>query len=246
MWDKFTEVCVNGLELSKDGDGVTMIGDSVKSLANMLNADEIPLANPCACDRSDYCTHRLFCRHIIHNMFNTLMNSTKAGMDEWVICNMLATASAMIYLDRSTGDEFNENWDHFVDGDEVGKDECMHIKIWTQWKLAELGAPSVLVVQAGSENPSTKMAAIRFGTALLEVDLLSVCILCFCTGYPHLTHLTLSVHEKLSTYLSFYVCRLLSTFLFRSSLPVYLSGWQQSSARSVAESAQSRATHPSC
>ena len=168
MWQKFTKGCINDLELTEDEDDITILGDAVKTLALMLCADEVP-GSECKCD-PEKCSHRLLCRRVIHNMMDTLTHSgTIELMDAYLICNMLATARAMIYIDRSTtmGD-LDENWQHFIDDDEVGKDECMHIKLWSQWKLAELGASDALIVLAGCEDSSTIMASIRFGVTLLE------------------------------------------------------------------------------
>ena len=73
-------------------------------------------------------------------MFTTLTCSVDSTLiDEQLVCNMLSIARAIIYVDQSEGEELKTNLDNFLDNEELGKDECLHNKLWTQWKLAELG-----------------------------------------------------------------------------------------------------------
>ena len=86
------------------------------------------------------CQCSLSKRKIIHNMFTTLTCSVYSTLiDEQLVCNMLSIARAIIYVDQSEGGKLKTNLDNFLCNKELGKDECIHNKLWTQWKLAELG-----------------------------------------------------------------------------------------------------------
>ena len=103
----------------------------------------------------------------------------------WQVCNLVSIARAILHLYMSDSPELRDrNWRRFVSNEPVGKGDSLHVKQWSQvsvvssndylahvssqWILAELGAPNVLVTLAGYDGAKVKLANIRFGTSLLE------------------------------------------------------------------------------
>lgn len=113
---------------------------------------------------------RFSSRQIIHSMFRVLSsNNPILRQDTYFVCNLVNIMRAILHLNFSPSeDKLKKNWDRFVSNERIGKEKNMHIKQWSQWMLAELGAPKMLVALAAHDNPIIKLVNLQFGTRLLE------------------------------------------------------------------------------
>ena len=155
LWEVYIETLAVGMDLFElDSDSALWFGNGMKGLSAMLASEE-------------YIAKAVNPRQLLWSTFSVLSSSNESlHNDTPLICDLIHACRAVLYL-RGTP-SLNERgfaWDHFVSNTPLESDT--HITRWSQWVLAELGAPEVLSSLADSTEPSVKLANIRFGTALL-------------------------------------------------------------------------------
>lgn len=118
----------------------------------------------------DTISDRFSSRQIIYSMFRVLSSDNQIlRHDTYFVCNLVNILRAFLHLNLSPSEEkLKKNWARFVSNERIGKEKNMHVKQWSQWMLAELGAPKMLVALAAHDNPIIKLVNLQFGTRMLE------------------------------------------------------------------------------
>ena len=105
-------------------------------------------------------------RAVVWSMYQVFLSSS--DLSDETIASLLRVSRACVYFEAQADPEGKlreQNWLNFQED----KDPAMSLELmeWSQSKYAELGATRVLVKLCGHPNQAVRIAALRFGTALL-------------------------------------------------------------------------------
>ena len=155
LWKVYTETLAVSMDLFELADSETWCGSGMRDFSAMLSTEQCiaESINP---------------RQLLWSTFSVLSSSYEPLYnDPHLMLDLVHACRAVLYIRGADSlDKREVLWDKFVSGKTLSESGS-HLTRWSQWVLAELGAPEVLSKLAGSTEASVKLGNILFGTALL-------------------------------------------------------------------------------